>query len=76
MAERVAAKIDSRRRLPVPAMRRYIRLAAELTQQDVAESLGVDRVTVARWESGRRTPRGQLLLDYLDLLDEMKNGTA
>lgn len=35
-----------------------IREAAGLTQQRIADELGVDRVTVARWETGiRRIPK-------------------
>jgi transcriptional regulator with XRE-family HTH domain len=33
-----------------------IRQAAGTTQQQLADAVGVDRVTVARWESGNRTP--------------------
>jgi len=54
-------------------MCKLIRLAAELTQDDVAESLGVDRVTVARYEPGDRTPRGEYLIRYVDLLDELRS---
>jgi transcriptional regulator with XRE-family HTH domain len=32
-----------------------------LTQGQLAEVLGVDRVTIARWECGMRTPRGAAL---------------
>jgi hypothetical protein len=31
----------------------------------------VDRVTVARWESGERTPRGELRLRYIVLLGKL-----
>jgi transcriptional regulator with XRE-family HTH domain len=33
-----------------------IRQAAGKTQQEIANAVGVDRVTVARWETGNRTP--------------------
>lgn len=57
-----------RRRMPGPAERRVIRKAAGLTQVDVAAALGVSRVSVVRWESGARTPRGELANRYLSLL--------
>lgn len=59
------------RRLPPPPMRRAIRKNAGITQSDVAAALGVDRVTVARWERGERTPRGALLRAYVKLLESL-----
>lgn len=35
---------------------RQIRERAGLSQRDFAKTFGVDRVTVARWETGRRVP--------------------
>ena len=71
----VAAKLTARRRLPVPAMCRAIRLASGLTQSDVAASIEppVSRETVARWEGGTRTPRGETLRQYVALLDELRD---
>ena len=34
--------------------------------------MGVDRVSVARWEAGVRTPRGAVMFRYVDLLDELQ----
>jgi transcriptional regulator with XRE-family HTH domain len=56
------------RRLPSPAMRKQIRVEAGVSQTRLAAELGVDRVSLARWESGDRTPRGDLLNRYTDLL--------
>jgi transcriptional regulator with XRE-family HTH domain len=59
-------------------MRRAIRLDRDLTQQDEADAISakvgrkVHRETVARWESGDRTPRGDLLLAYVELLDDLR----
>lgn len=60
---------DARRRLPPPPLRRVIRLRAGLTQQDLAGAVGTTRATIARWESGTRTPRGELLLAYVAVLE-------
>jgi transcriptional regulator with XRE-family HTH domain len=53
-------------------MRRAIRVSRGLTQADVAECLSVHRETVARWEAGTRTPRGQVLVAYVELLNELR----
>jgi transcriptional regulator with XRE-family HTH domain len=42
-----------------------------LSQREVAELLDVTRVSVSRWETGERTPRGELLLRYLELLGRL-----
>ena len=44
-----------------------LRLAAELTQEDLAERMGVSQSTVAQWESGRRTPNDA----YMALLGQI-----
>jgi DNA-binding transcriptional regulator YiaG len=41
----------------------------------MAGELGVHRVTVARWEAGRRRPRGRLLNAYVTLLDALQQET-
>ena len=52
----------ARRGRPDPAalVRRLVRARERLalTQQEVADALGVSRVTVARWEAGLAMPRG------------------
>ena len=35
------------------------RLAADLTPRELADHLGVKESTIAKWESGERSPRGQ-----------------
>jgi len=69
----IQAKMRAKRALPPPAMRRAIRLGAGLSQADVAEIMGVARESVARWEAGARTPRGRVLIEYVDLLDQLKD---
>ena len=43
------------------------RRAEKLTQEDVADLLGVDRSTVAKWETGKAVPRMPKLLMLCDL---------
>ncbi|MGW6262561.1 helix-turn-helix transcriptional regulator [Streptomyces sp. NPDC055085] len=54
--------------LPAPAERARLRLAGNLTQAEVAEALGVHRVQVARWETGRAEPRQPHRQTYARLL--------
>jgi len=44
-----------------------LRLAANLSQQAVADHLGVDRTTVTCWENGTSMPRADLLPKLADL---------
>jgi DNA-binding transcriptional regulator YiaG len=73
MPDDVATKIRARRALPAPAMRKAIRVAANITQTDLASCIDppVTRETVARWESGARTPRGDILAQYVDVLHQL-----
>lgn len=57
-----------RRGLPDPHIRRLLRVQAGLSQAEVARALGIGRVAVTRYESGQRTPRGQLCVAYVRLL--------
>lgn len=40
----------------VPGLVRRVRRTADLSQRELADELGVDQSTVARWESGRSVP--------------------
>ena len=51
----------------VPLIKRR-REALNLRQMDVAEALGVDRSTVASWETGRAAPQERLILPLAKLL--------
>ncbi|HEX7658508.1 MAG TPA: helix-turn-helix transcriptional regulator [Pseudonocardiaceae bacterium] len=63
-------------RLPKPAEAKAIRIAAGVPVTRIAEELNVHRVSVTRWESGKRKPRGQLLHRYVHLLDRLREVTA
>ena len=69
--EIILANGRARRRLPDPEERRFLRKRAGLTQQQVADALGVSRVSVTLWESGRRSPGKHHWSDYLALLDRL-----
>jgi transcriptional regulator with XRE-family HTH domain len=66
------AEVRALRRLPTPSKARAIRQAAGISQARLAEHLGVDRVTVTRWERGLRRPRGDLALKYGDFLAALR----
>lgn len=70
----IAAKVTARRRLPAPVKCKAIRVGSGVTQADVAESIvsPVSRDTVARWGNGSRTPRGETLDQYVDILEELR----
>lgn len=69
----LAEELSFVRRLPSPVMRKAIRETAGVSQQRIADELQVHRVTVARWESGARHPRGPILERYSLLLAELKD---
>lgn len=54
--------------LPQPNVRQQLRLAAGLTQAEVADAIGVQRVAVARWEAGLTQPHRGNRLAYARLL--------
>ncbi|MFD5370789.1 helix-turn-helix transcriptional regulator [Streptomyces sp. NPDC127103] len=68
----LAQKITLKRRLPAPEICRVVREAAGVSTADVAEALGVSRQTISNWETGRRVPRGRLLVGYLEVLDLLR----
>lgn len=72
----VRRRISARRRLPAPSERRSIRVAAGLSQEEVAALVGVHRESVSRWELGQRSPRGEMLVAYVEVLDELAKGAA
>lgn len=67
-------EVRTRRRykLPSPAMARQIRMDAQVSQDRFAAELGVQRVTISRWENGHRRPRGSLAQRYADLLRRLQ----
>jgi len=66
------ASVRARRNLPPPVMRRAIRLAANTSLRAVAEAVGVTPQAVAFWEQGDRTPAGQRLVRYVEVLRSLE----
>lgn len=50
-------------------MIRDCRIRARLTQEDVANKIGIDRSTVAKWETGAASPRTDKLLQLAQVLN-------
>ena len=61
------------RQLPAPSMCQVIRETAGVSRSRLAKALGVDPVTVGRWERGRYRPRGAMLAEYAGLIDALRN---
>jgi transcriptional regulator with XRE-family HTH domain len=72
MAGKLLREVRERRRVPSPALARAVREAAGVSQARLAAELGVDRVTVARWELGIRHPRGKRADAYAALLAQLQ----
>ncbi|WP_405597600.1 helix-turn-helix domain-containing protein [Streptomyces sp. NBC_01410] len=72
-AEHIRSRLRIRRELPAPRERRELRAAAGLTQQELADAIGVTRAAISQWEAGTRTPRGVLLDRYVDAIRELRD---
>jgi len=68
-------RIKLRQQLPPPRGRRRARVAAGLSQRDVARAIEVAPATIALWESGQRNPRPDLLVRYLRLLNAISKAS-
>lgn len=69
-------EVRQAKKLPPPNTARMIRLASGVTQERLARELGVHRMTVHRWETGERSPRGIHRVMYAQLLDELRTEVA
>lgn len=76
VAEKIRSRLQVRRDLPDPAQRREIRETAGLSQQELADVIGVTRQAVSHWEAGIRTPRGGVLDRYIDAIRALREQAA
>ncbi len=67
----LVAEVRESLSLPDAATAREIREAAGVSQARLAGELDVHPLTVHRWETGKRTPRGRVRLAYGRLLREL-----
>src|SRR5687768_4809439 len=58
--------------LPSPAECRRIRIAAGVSLREAAAPIGVDAMTLWRWENGRARPRREHAMRYRKLLDALE----
>ena len=73
VAEQIRSRLRVRRDLPAPAQRRELREAAGLTQQELADVVGVTRTAVSNYEQGIRTPRGIALTRYVEAIRTLRD---
>jgi len=62
------SQVQARKSLPSVPVRKAIRVAAGASVAAVAAACGVYEMTVIRWETGERTPRGENLERYVEVL--------
>jgi DNA-binding transcriptional regulator YiaG len=70
-ASETALQLSHVRHLARSGEARRLRLRGDLTQADIARSLGVSGATVSCWESGKYRPTGAAALHYGRLLNAL-----
>ncbi|MFF6939986.1 helix-turn-helix domain-containing protein [Streptomyces lavendulae] len=75
-AEKIRSRMQVRRDLPNPEQRRALRESAGLSQQELANAIGVTHQAVSHWEAGIRTPRGAVLDRYVDALRALREAST
>jgi transcriptional regulator with XRE-family HTH domain len=73
VAEQIRSRLRVRLELPEPAQCRTLREKAGLSQQEIANAVGVTRAAVGHWENGTRMPRGVLLDRYVDAIRALRD---
>jgi len=62
--------------LPSGRVAKAIRESAGVSQEALAQVLGVSRVAVSRYEHGRRRPRRSLAVHYVEILQALQQVTG
>jgi DNA-binding transcriptional regulator YiaG len=72
----LADEIKAAKSCPSPHLAKMIRQAAGVTQRRFAAELGVDRVTLARWEAGTMRPRMEMRARWAQTLEDLQRAAA
>jgi transcriptional regulator with XRE-family HTH domain len=72
VSEQIRSHLRVRRSLPTPAQRRLLRESAGLSQQALADLIGVSRQAVSHWETGLRDPAGAALIRYAEAIQALQ----
>ena len=70
------AEVRASRSLPIPLEARRLREKAGVSVTEMAHLLGVDRNTLARWETGRCLPTRQNAVRWAKAVDAIRRGIA
>ena len=71
-----AERLQELRTLTTSGKARDIRVAARLTQSEIARSVGVHYSAISRWESGEHLPTGESALRYAALLERLGSAVS
>jgi DNA-binding XRE family transcriptional regulator len=69
-------EVRANRRMPAAETARMIRRAAHVTQARMAREIGVDRITLHRWEVGQAKPTSTHRARWAALLEELQRELA
>lgn len=76
VAEKIRSRLRVRHDLLTPDQRRVLREAAGLTQQELADAIGVTRTAIGNYEAGIRTPQGRVRDRYAEALRTLSEATT
>jgi transcriptional regulator with XRE-family HTH domain len=64
------------RELAVSGEAKRLRITARLSQPEIAAACGTTPSAISRWESGRRTPRGEAARRYAAIILGLEKGAG